>query len=299
MTESQDQGGSPLPWVEVHTGRDELALPLVCDSPHSGTSYPADFRYAIDHALLRMGEDTHIERLWGHAPKVGATLVAARFPRTYIDPNRSLSDLDPSMIDGQWPGEAQPGLRTLELGMGLVWRQTPTRQSIYDRQLSVAEVQNRIDNFWRPYHAALQQACDAAVMRWGSCWHLNLHSMPSNAYERLGMSGNRKLADFVLGDLHGRSCDPSFRVWVSQVIEKHGYTVSINDPYAGVELVRMHGQPASRRHSLQIEVNRALYMNEKTREPNDGFNHLQANIASMLAEIARFVGWRTREENIS
>jgi len=295
VREERAQGSTTPAWVEVHAGRTGLALPLVCDSPHSGTRYPEDYRHAIDRRALRMGEDTHIDRLWGHAPEVGATLVLAHFPRTYIDPNRALSDMDPSMIDGPWPGEAQPGPRTLALGMGLVWRQTPTRLPIYDRLLSVQEVQGRIDHCWRPYHAALRQACDGAVARWGSCWHLDLHSMPSNAYQRLGLPGHRKLADFVLGDLNGRSCDPSFRDWVSQVMREHGYQVSVNDPYEGQELVRVHGRPAEHRHSLQIEVNRALYMDEATREPHEGFERLRADIASMLGEIARFVRWRVRE----
>ena len=299
MSERQDQGPTTSAWVEVHTGLAELALPLVCDSPHSGTRYPADFGHAIERRALRMGEDTHIDRLWGHAPEVGATLVQAHFPRTYIDPNRSLSDLEPAMLDGPWPGEAAPGARTLALGMGLVWRQTPTRLPIYDRLLGVDEVQRRIATCWRPYHAALQRACDEAAARWGSCWHLNLHSMPSNAYERLGLPGHRKLADFVLGDLNGRSCDPSFRDWVSQVIREHGYQVSVNDPYEGQELVRLHGRPAEHRHSLQIEVNRALYMDEATREPHEGFERLRADIARMLVEIARFVRGRVREEGNS
>ena len=298
--QQQAQGSSAVSeWVEVLSGPAELALPLVCDSPHSGTYYPQDYRHAIDRRALRMGEDTHIERLWGHAPAVGATLVHAQFPRTYIDPNRALTDMDPSMIDGPWPGEAAPSARTLALGMGLLWRQTPTRLPIYDRLLTVDEAQHRIDTCWRPYHAALQQACDQAVARFGSCWHLDLHSMPSNAYERLGLPGHRKLADFVRGDLNGRSCDPSFRDWVRTVMQEHGYQVSVNDPYEGQELVRLHGRPAENRHSLQIEVNRALYMDEATRQPHQGFERLQADIDSMLVEIARFVRWRVREESVS
>lgn len=300
MGERIDQGGEDAAaWVEVHTGSPALALPLVCDSPHGGTRYPLDFGHAIERRALRMGEDTHIERLWGHAPQVGATLVHARFPRTYIDPNRSLSDFEPAMLDGPWPHEARPSERTRALGMGLVWRLTPTRQPIYERLLGVREVQRRIDTCWRPYHAALQAACDQAVARWGSCWHLNLHSMPSNAYERLGLPAHQRLADFVLGDLHGRSCDTALRECVRQVMQEHGYRVSVNDPYEGQELVRVHGRPAVHRHSLQVEVNRALYMDEATREPHEGFERLRADIASMLVEVARFVRERVREQGTS
>lgn len=297
--EDQDSVACVSDAVEVLSGPAELALPLVCDSPHSGTRYPADYRHAIDRRLLRMGEDTHVERLWGHAPQVGATLVHALFPRTYIDPNRALWDLEPSMIDGPWPFEARPTERTQALGMGLLWRQTPTRLPIYDRLLGVDEVRRRIDTCWRPYHAALQRACDHAVERFGACWHLDLHSMPSNAYERLGLPGHRRLADFVLGDLHGSSCDPGFREAVRQVIREHGYQVSVNDPYEGQELVRLHGRPAEHRHSLQIEVNRALYMDEATREPHAGFDRLRADIDSMLVEIARHVRRCAREEGNS
>jgi N-formylglutamate deformylase len=284
--------------VVVLPGRQESALPLVCDSPHSGTIYAADFGHAVDRSALRMGEDTHIERLWDHAPEVGATLIHARFPRTYIDSNRSLANIDTSMIDAPWPGPSVPTERTLKLGMGLIWGQTPSHLQIYDRKLGVAEVQQRIERCWRPYHAALQSACDASVARWGSCWHLNLHSMPSNAYERLGLQARRKLADFVLGDLAGTSCDPTFREFVRQVIRQHGYDVAVNDPYDAEELVRIHGRPAERRHSLLIEINRALYMDEKTREPNVGFERMRTNLGSMLVEIARFVRWRSAEENL-
>lgn len=283
------------PVVSVLQGRPELALPLVCDSPHSGTVYPEDYRYAIEHSALRMGEDTHIEQLWGHAPAIGATLVQAHFPRTYIDPNRSLANLDTSMIDGEWPWPTQPNPRMVELGMGLVWRKTPQHVPIYDRMLSVQEVRHRIDRYWRPYHHALHEACGQAALRWGSCWHLNLHSMPSNAYQRLGLPAHRKLADFVLGDLAGSSCDPEFRDHVVALIRGHGYDVTVNDPYDAEELVRLHGRPAAGRHSLQIEINRALYMNEATREPHAGFDQLRTNISSMLVEIARFVRQRIGE----
>lgn len=296
-----EQGGSEaLSWVTVQPGRAELALPLVCDSPHSGTRYPEDFGHAIHRSALRMAEDTHVERLWSAAPELGATLVQAHFPRSYIDANRSLSDFDTTMLDAPWPAAdgvmPAPSARTRELGMGLVWRQTPTRASIYARKLGVDEVRRRIDRCWRPYHAAVQQACDQAWQRWGQCWHLDLHSMPSNAYERLGMSASRPLADFVLGDLNGRSCAPQFTEAVRRIITDHGYQASVNDPYEGQELVRLHGRPEVHRHSLQIEVKRGLYMDEATREPHAGFDALRADIASILLEITRFVREQQRED---
>ena len=280
-------GGSAM--VSVWPGRTELALPLVCDSPHSGTCYPADFGHAIAKDQLRYGEDTHVERLWDHAPEVGATLIAAHFPRTYIDVNRSLGDVDPGMLDGHWP--LVPSAKTA-LGMGLLWRQVRAGAPIYDRKLSIDEVKRRVEQCWRPYREALREAAERALAAFGACWHLNLHSMPHDARERLGIVSPAPLADFVLGDLRGRSCDPEFLLLVQQAIEAHGYRVDVNDPYAGQELVRVMGEPREGRHSLQIEINRSLYMNEATREPNAHFEHLRADLASVLEEVARYVRMR-------
>jgi N-formylglutamate deformylase len=281
-------------WGWVRAGRPTLALPLVCDSPHSGTCYPGDFGHALPLDQLRSSEDTHVERLWGHAPDVGATLIAARFARTYIDVNRALEDLDPRMLADSWPEPVSPSPRTLELGMGLVWRRVPSGAPIYARRLPAAEVRQRIERCWRPYHAALLEARDRALREFGCCWHLDLHSMPSNAYERLGLVSSTPLADFVLGDRHGRSCEPEFVALVKHALEAHGHRVAVNDPYEGQELVRLMGDPQRHCHSLQIEVNRALYMNERTREPNAHFDDLRHDLSNVLEEVARHVRLRSR-----
>jgi N-formylglutamate deformylase len=276
------------PQVSVLRGHPELTLPLICDSPHSGVSYPADFGHAVPMADLRMGEDTHVERLWAHTPEVGATLIAALFPRSYIDTNRSLLDLDAEMLAEPWPETLSPSHKT-ELGYGLVWRQMRVGTPIYARKLSVAEVQQRIATCWRPYHDTLRAATDEAFERFGCYWHLNLHSMPHDAYQRLGIVSPVPLADFVLGDRSGTSCDAEFLAVVKQAIEKHGYRVAVNDPYVGQELVRLMGQPQAGRHSLQIEINRKLYMDEPTREPSAGFGKVQADLSEVIEEVARYV----------
>ena len=264
------------------------AIPLVCDSPHSGTHYPDDFGHAIERAALRRSEDTHVDVLWGEVPAAGGTLVCATFPRSYIDPNRHEQDLDVSMIEGRWPRQVGPVSRASELGMSLVWRKTPEHRDIYARKLSVAEVQQRTDRYFRPYREAVNTCIAQAARRHGRCWHLNLHSMPSNVYERLGLPA-RPAADIVLGDRRGTTCDASFTQLVRQAFETEGLSVAINDPYEGAELVRVHGEPAQGRHSLQIEINRGVYMNEATREPNDGFGALKRAIDSVLAKVAGYV----------
>lgn len=267
------------------------AIPLVCDSPHSGVCYPDDFRAAVPPERLRTGEDTHVDALWRAAPDVGATLLAANFPRVYIDPNRTLDDLDEDLLATPWPEPLQPGPKT-RLGFGLIWRNLDRETPIYDRKLTVDEVRARIDQYYRPYHAALSDAIEGAYRQFGAVWHLNLHSMPGNAYERLGIAAAHPLADFVLGDRDGTTCDADFVQLVATTLRSLGYTVAINDPYKGVELIARIGNPAQRRNSMQIEIRRAIYMDENTREVHAGFAGVQRDITRILHTLAAYVGER-------
>ena len=265
-------------------------IPLVCDSPHSGVLYPQDFRYALPFEKLRAGEDTDVHVLWQALPSVGATLLAAQFPRSYIDPNRDLEDIDPAMLADAWPGPLSPGEKT-RLGIGLIWREAGqgARLPIYDRLLSVAEVQNRIATYHVPYHAAMREQIEAAYGRFGAVWHLNLHSMPANSYESLQLKSDHPLADFVLGDRDGTTAAPEFTDVVARALRQRGFRVAINDPFKGVALIARLGRPAQRRHSLQIELHRGLYMDENTRQRSAGFEALQSALAEVSRDIAAYV----------
>ncbi|QHI97718.1 N-formylglutamate amidohydrolase [Xylophilus rhododendri] len=263
-------------------------IALVCDSPHSGTRYPDDFRAAVPLALLRSAEDTHVDALWAGLAQQGATLISADFPRSYIDPNRKLEDIDPALLDAPWPGLARPSEKS-RIGSGLIWRTVHLDTPIYDRRLGVAEVQNRIERCYKPYHQALASAIEQAHARFGAVWHLNLHSMPGNAYERLQMHDRGPLADFVLGDRDGSTCEPAFVELVRSTLAAMGYTVALNDPYKGVELLAQIGRPQLRRHSMQIEIRRPLYMDERTRERNSHFQALKGDLDRLIATIARYV----------
>ncbi|MFY9347876.1 MAG: N-formylglutamate amidohydrolase [Orrella sp.] len=263
-------------------------LPLVCDSPHSGTTYPDDFGYEVPFELLRRGEDTDVDALWAQVPAVGGTLISANFPRTYIDPNRAVDDIDPALLDGQWAGPLTPSEKS-RLGYGLIWQKMDADNLIYSKKLAVSHVLHRIQNYWRPYRDALDQVFKQSREQFGGVWHLNLHSMPNNAFERLGFGKNRVLADFVLGDRDGTTCEPGFIAVVEQSLLKRGYTVARNDPYKGVAVLADLGRPDLNQHSLQIEVRRPLYMNEETRERSENFKVLQAHLAAATAEIAEYV----------
>ena len=275
--------------VLVHPPQGEV-LPLVCDSPHSGTAYPADFGVAVPMALLRRGEDTDVHTLWEALPRFGATLIEATFPRTYIDPNRTEHDINPAMLDGVWPQPLNPGPKTLQ-GLGLIWErisQMGQSTPMYARKLSVAEVQHRLDHYWRPYHAEVAKAVRWSVDRFGAVWHMNLHSMPSDVYQRLG-TPEKHLADFVLGDRDGTTCDAAFIRLIGDTLQGLGYSVAYNDPYKGVALLAEIGQPHLHRHSMQIEINRRVYMDEDTRAPNAHFAQLQHDLQQVMRAVADYV----------
>lgn len=262
--------------------------PLVLDSPHSGTQYPDDFAHACDPQVLRRAEDTHVERLYEFAPALGVAWIEALFPRSYLDANRDVTEVDVDMLDGPWSGPVAADERVLSkvrLGKGLIWRMTDDGQPIYARRLGVAEVQSRIDRCWSPYHAAVAQAIAAAHDRHGYSIHINCHSMPAVASSHATEFPGLVHDDFVVGDRDGTTAHPELTRRVGEHLRGLGYSVSYNHPYKGVELVRRHSDPARHRHSVQLEINRRLYMDEQSLALSSGFGALQASLQSLVAML--------------
>ncbi len=274
------EGDAPL--VTALPGR----TPLVLDSPHSGTYYPPDFRPACDMASLRRAEDTHVEKLYDFAPALGVAWVEAHFPRSYLDANRDVAELDTALLDGPWPGPLSSDPRMLakvRLGKGLIWKLTDDGLPIYDRLLGVDEVRQRIERCWAPYHAAVAGAVDAAHARHGWAIHINCHSMPAIAGSHATDFPGMAHADFVIGDRDGTTADPALSQKICAHLRERGYSVDYNHPYKGVELVRRNGDPATNRHSIQVEINRGLYMDEGTLALDaDGAARLVASLRSMV-----------------
>jgi len=260
--------------------------PLVLDSPHSGTVYPEDFRPVCDLATLRRAEDTHVEKLYAFAPAIGAAWIEAHFPRSYLDANRDTTELDTTLLDGPWTEPLSDNPRVLSkvrLGKGLIWKLTDEGLPIYDRLLSVDEVRARIDNCWRPYHAAVAEAIEAAHARHGYSIHINCHSMPAIAGSHATDFPGLAHADFVIGDRDGSTADPALSHKICEHLRERGYSVDYNHPYKGVELVRRHGRPAENRHSIQVEINRRLYMDEATLALDEaGATQLQEHLRSLV-----------------
>ena len=261
---------------------------LVLDSPHSGTRYPDDFRSACDLQTLRRAEDTHVDQLYAFAPGLGVHWIEAFFPRSYLDANRSLAEIDESLIDGAWPGQ-RPMTDTerakVRLGKGLIWRLTDDGLPVYDRLLGVDEVSRRIERCWQPYHAAVAQAIDAAHGAHGYSLHINCHSMPSVAASHATDFPGLVHPDFVVGNRDHSTSSAALAQWLCEQLRAQGYEVWLNHPYKGVELVRRYGQPQAHRHSLQLEINRRLYMDEHSLQPHAGFGRLQADLQHMVERL--------------
>lgn len=258
---------------------------LVLDSPHSGVVYPPDFLYSCETSILRKAEDTHVEKLYDFAPGLGAHWIEALFPRSYLDANRNITELDVSLLDAPWPHlvETDPVvLSKVRLGKGLIWRATDDGLPIYERRLSVGEVMQRIERCWKPYHAAVAEAIDAAHAAHGYSIHVNCHSMPAVASSHATNFPGEKHADFVVGDRDGSTASPALSRLVCAHLEALGYSVAYNHPYKGVELVRRHSNPAAQRHSIQLEINRKLYMNEETLALTAGFDTLKTLLRSLV-----------------
>jgi len=264
------------------------SAPLVLDSPHSGVNYPEDFRPACALEVLRRAEDTHVEKLYDFAPGLGVAWIEALFPRSYLDANRNVTELDVTLLDDAWdePLATDPAvLSKVRLGKGLIWRCTDEGVDIYDRKLGAAEVRQRIERCWLPYHAAVAQAIADAHARHGYSIHLNCHSMPAVAASHATEFPGLVHADFVIGDRDGSSASPALSGLVCEVLRGFGYEVSYNHPYKGVELVRRYGDPAAQRHSIQVEVNRKLYMDENTLQPHSGFDLLRGHLRELVQRL--------------
>jgi N-formylglutamate amidohydrolase len=254
--------------------------PLIVDSPHSGRVYPDDFDFECSLDMLRQTEDSYVDQLVVSATQGGATVIMAEFARSYIDVNRAEDDIDPALLAAPWPTPLNPCERTLQ-GLGLVRRFCKSNLPVYSKPLPVAEVQKRIADYYRPYHAALTQAVGGRMAQFGECYLVDCHSMPGQGSEH----GVRR-PDFVLGDRQGESCDPSFTRRVRDILQEMGYSVALNDPYKGMEIVRRYGQPRKGQHALQLEINRRLYLNEQTLEKHVGFARLAADLAEFFQTLA-------------
>jgi N-formylglutamate amidohydrolase len=261
----------------------EQSVPLVFASPHSGEDYPEDFvaNARLSRQVLRRSEDAFVDRIFSAAPTFGAPLLKAHFPRVYLDPNREAFELDPTMFDAPLPDYVNARSPRVAAGLGTVARVVANGEEIYRTKLRFAEVRQRIETHYVPYHETLRAMLDATCEKFGCYLLVDCHSMPSVGGPMDADPGSMRL-DIVLGDCHGQSCAPAVVHCAEQTLRALGLTVRRNVPYAGGFTTRHYAQPDQCRHALQVEINRALYMDEERITPTPGIERMTQAITKMI-----------------
>lgn len=257
---------------------------LIYDSPHSGRWYPADFVTKATRKELRRCEDAYVDRLLAGAPARGATVLAATYPRSYIDVNRDERDIDESLLAEPWPTPLAPTEKSAR-GLGLIRRFVVPGVEIPAGPLTVEEVQQRIDRVYRPYRRRLEALVDEVRGARGVVWHVDWHSMKSSGNAMTPDGPRAVRADFVVSDVRGTSAAAHVTALVVGALESLGYRVAVNDPYTGGAIVQRVGSPSSGVHSIQIEVNRALYLDEMAVALAAGFSKLAGDIDTLTRHL--------------
>lgn len=266
----------------------EQRVPLVFSSPHSGRDYPAAFLAAskLDALAIRRSEDSFVDELFGHVPQLGAPLLRALFPRAFVDPNREPYELDPAMFTTPLPAFVNRRSPRVAAGLGTIARVVANGSEIYSTKLDFEEANERIERCYRPYHDALEELIAHTRTMFGTCVLIDCHSMPSIGGPMENDAGRRRQVDFILGDAHGRSCARTLTLLVEDTLRGMGYSVVRNTPYSGGFITRNYGRPERGVHALQIEINRALYMNETTFERTEGLERVATDMRDLAARIA-------------
>ena len=282
-TPRQEPTGQVLEIIAPVAGR----VPLVFASPHSGNVYPQDFldAAALDPQSLRRSEDSFVDELFSAAPRHGAPLLRALFPRAYLDANRDAWELDPEMFEDLLPAYVNVDSARVAAGLGTIARVVATGADIYRRKLTFAEAERRIEQLYIPYHAALKSLIDETVAIFGCCLLIDCHSMPSIGGPTDADSGTARV-DFVLGDCFGASCAPFITRSAEHTLRRQGHRVVRNTPYAGGYTTRHYGNPSKGVHVLQIETNRRLYMDEHSHvRLAPAFDLLQHDLSLLIAAM--------------
>lgn len=275
------QDGAPVQLVDP-AGE---PAPVIFDSPHSGRDYPEDFLPAVPLPDLYGYEDRLVDQLIDGAPEHGVALLTAQFPRAYIDPNRSEDDLEPEITGPDWAGDTSPLYAAK--GIGLIFRTSLAGAPIYEQPLDHAHIHRRIVHYWRPYHDALSGLLDCTLRQWGAVWHVNWHSMRPVG-DALSSDPGAIRPDFVVSDRDGTSAEPQFTDLVEQALQDMGYSTARNQPFKGGYITRLHGRPDEGRHSIQVEINRALYLDLDTLEPTPAAARLRSDLAGLTRLVADY-----------
>ena len=279
--------GRYLPGVLRRLDPTASPSPTVFDIPRSGSDYPRSFRSPAPFDAVHRSISMYVEELYADAPAAGATWLFACFPNAWIDANRHEADIDPELLDGPWPETLAPTDKS-RLGVGLIHKFCGRGDvPMHAGPLAVADVRERLERYYWPYHHELAALLSAHRAEFGVAFHISCHSMSSVGGSATADAGRRR-SDFDIGDRHGETTEPAFRDLVVETLRGFGYDVTVNRHYAGAESIRKHGAPTAGVHSLQIEINRALYMDEEAFARGPDFEPIRANLASLAETVCAF-----------
>ena len=280
MHDAADELDPPFEILEPHEWRG----PVVFNSPHSGSVYPRTFLTAsrLDMTTLRRSEDSFVDELILGVVSRGYPLMRAHFPRCYVDVNREPYELDPRMFDGRLPSFANTRSMRVAGGLGTVARVVGDSQEIYGQRIPVDDAIRRIEGLYKPYHRALRRLFTQIHRDFGAAVLIDCHSMPSTA----GAKDERSRADVVLGDRYGTSCVAAVAETIEATLRAQGYVVSRNKPYAGGFITEHYGNPAVGLHAIQLEINRALYMDERRYEKSAAFATVATDLGTLAERLA-------------
>lgn len=257
---------------------------VVFASPHSGRDYPAAFlrRSILDERQVRSSEDAFVDDLFRNAPDFGAPLLTAKAPRAFLDLNRAPEELDPALVEGVRRISHNPRVAS---GLGVIPRVVSNGRAIYRGKLTLQEAHSRISDYWRPYHDKLQTLLDESQRTFGEAILIDCHSMPHEALENVGPPGAPR-PDIVLGDRFGAAAAGSVMERVEAAFASAGLRVARNMPFAGAFITQQYGRPSRQQHAVQVEIDRALYMDEQTLKPNAQFESFQATLQNVMRDLA-------------
>lgn len=265
---------------------DALAAPIIFNSPHSGCIYPPDFIAGsrLDPLTLRRSEDCYVDELFGDVARLGTTMMRANFPRAFLDVNREAYELDPLMFADALPDYVNTGSVRVAGGLGTIARVVSETEEIYREPLTFAEADTRIRTLHLPYHKCLVDLLMRTRKAFGVVLLVDCHSMPSTIPAAAG-SDSAVRPDIIIGDRYGSSCSCEIVDMVEHTLTGMGYTVARNRPYAGGFITQTYGRPVQALHALQLEINRALYMDETNLEKHAGFYSLSEDICALVANL--------------
>jgi N-formylglutamate amidohydrolase len=265
---------------------DRRETPVIFSSPHSGKDYPAALllRSPLDEHVIRSSEDAFVDELFARAPLWGAPLITARFPRAYIDLNRAADELDPALIEGVVRAPHNPRVSS---GLGVIPRVVANGRAIYSGKIPLREAQMRIDALWHPYHQALRVLIDESMTLFGEAVLIDCHSMPHEAIEAQARPGQPR-PEVVLGDRFGAAAGREVMDLVESAFQDAGLRVARNAPFAGAYIAQAYGRPSRSQHVVQIEIDRALYMDEARIQRRPDFAQFEALMAGVISRIAGF-----------